>query len=66
MMNIVTFDSLSAHNYITNHKQNKITRKEQNRINKQAQRDKLIAKYGDEEYRKMHAKQIAENRKKHG
>ena len=50
-------------------KGNKLTsevRKEQNRINKQTQRDKLIAKYGNEEYRKMHAKQIAENRKKHG
>ena len=41
-------------------------RKEQNRINKQSQRDRLIAKYGDEEYRKMHAKQIAENRRKRG
>lgn len=41
-------------------------RKEQNRINKQALRDRLIAKYGDEEYRKMHAKQIAENRRKRG
>ena len=50
-------------------KGNKLTsevRKEQNRINKQVQRDKLIAKYGNEEYRKNHAKQIAENRKKHG
>ena len=41
-------------------------RKEQNRINKQAQRDRLIAKYGDEEYKRMHAKQIAENRRKNG
>jgi len=41
-------------------------RKEQHRINKQAQRERLIAKYGDEEYRKMHAKQIAENRRKRG
>lgn len=50
-------------------KGNKLTsevRKEQNRINKQAQRERLIAKYGNEEYRKNHAKQIAENRKKHG
>jgi hypothetical protein len=41
-------------------------RKEQNRMNKQAQRDRLIAKYGDEEYKRMHAKQIAENRRKNG
>jgi len=50
-------------------KGNKLTsevRKEQNRINKQTQRERLIAKYGNEEYRKNHAKQIAENRKKHG
>jgi hypothetical protein len=34
------------------------------RIRKQEQRKKLVEKYGDEEYRKMHAQQIAENRKK--
>ena len=39
-------------------------RKEQNRVNKEKQRQRLIAKYGDEEYKRNHAKQIAENRKK--
>ena len=39
-------------------------RKEQNRVNKEKQRQQLKAKYGDEEYKRNHAKQIAENRKK--
>jgi hypothetical protein len=38
--------------------------RENARIRKQAQRKRLLEKYGDEEYRKIHAKQIAENRKK--
>jgi hypothetical protein len=39
-------------------------RKEKNRLYKQRQRERLIAKYGDEEYKKMRAKEIAENRRK--
>jgi hypothetical protein len=39
--------------------------KERNRIKKQRQRERLIAKYGNEEYKKMRAKEIAENRRKH-
>ena len=38
--------------------------KHNNRIRKQKQRDSLKERYGNEEYNKMHAKQIAENRKK--
>lgn len=37
--------------------------RENARIRKQAQRKRLVEKYGDAEYRKIHAKQIAENRK---
>jgi hypothetical protein len=40
--------------------------KERNRIKKQRQRERLIAKYGNEEYKKMRAKEIAENRRKNG
>jgi hypothetical protein len=35
-------------------------------LRKQKQRDELRKKYGDEEYRKMHAKEIAENRRNRG
>jgi hypothetical protein len=48
-------------------KGNKITQdqlKEKARLRKQKQRDEVRKKYGDEEYRKMHAKEIAENRRK--
>ena len=48
-------------------KGNKLTdeqKREKERIRKQAQRDALRKKYGDEEYKKLHAKQIAEQRKK--
>jgi hypothetical protein len=38
--------------------------RENARIRKQEQRKRMVEKYGDEEYRKMHAKQVAENRKK--
>ena len=38
--------------------------KEACRLRKQKQRDELQAKYGDEEYKKNHAKQIAEARLK--
>ena len=38
--------------------------KEAARLRKQKQREKLKEKYGDEEYKKMRAKEIAENRKK--
>ena len=38
--------------------------KEKRRIQKQAQREALRKKYGDEEYKKIHAKKIAEQRKK--
>jgi hypothetical protein len=47
-------------------KGNKLTQeqiKEKARLRKQKQRDELRKKYGDEEYRKMHAKEIAENRR---
>ena len=47
-------------------KGNKMTaeeKKEKERIRKQAQRDALRKKYGDEEYKKIHAKKIAEQRK---
>jgi hypothetical protein len=50
-------------------KGNKLTQeqlKEKARLRKQKQRDELRNKYGDEEYRKMHAKEIAENRRKRG
>ena len=40
--------------------------KERNRIKKQRQRERLIAKYGNQEYNKMRAKEIAENRRKNG
>jgi hypothetical protein len=46
---------------------NKMTqeqKREKERIRKQAQRDALRKKYGDEEYKKLHAKKIAEQRKK--
>lgn len=48
-------------------KGNKLTleeKKEKNRIRRQKQRDALRKKYGDEEYKKLHAKQIAEQRMK--
>ena len=48
-------------------KGNKLTndqKREKERIRKKAQRDALRKKYGDEEYKKLHAKQIAEQRKK--
>jgi len=38
--------------------------REANRIYKEKQREKLRERYGDEEYKLMHAKQIAENRRK--
>ncbi len=38
--------------------------REKERIRKQAQHDALRKKYGDEEYKKIHAKKIAEKRKK--
>ena len=50
-------------------KGNKLTQevlKEKARLRKQKQRDELRKKYGDEEYKKMHAKEIAENRRKRG
>jgi len=50
-------------------KGNKLTQeqlKEKARLRKQKQRDELRNKYGDEEYRKMHAKEIAENRRNRG
>ena len=40
--------------------------KEKNRIKKQRQRERLIDKYGNEEYKKMRAKEIAEHRRKNG
>lgn len=46
---------------------NKMTqeqKREKERIRKQAQRDALRKKYGDEEYKKLHAKKMAEQRKK--
>jgi hypothetical protein len=48
-------------------KGNKLTpeeKKEKDKCRKQAQRDALRKKYGDEEYKKLHAKKIAEQRKK--
>jgi len=39
-------------------------KKEAARLRKQKQREKLKEKYGDEEYKKMRAKEIADNRKK--
>ena len=39
-------------------------KKEKERIRKNTQRDKLRDKYGDEEYKKLHAKKIADQRKK--
>ena len=48
-------------------KGNKLTfeqKRERERVRKQAQRTALREKYGDEEYKKLHAKQIAEQRKK--
>ena len=49
---------------IKGHKLNPEEIKHNNRIRKQAQRELLKERYGNEEYNKMHAKQIAENRKK--
>ena len=37
---------------------------EKDKCRKKAQRDALRKKYGDEEYKKLHAKKIAEQRKK--
>ena len=34
------------------------------RVRKQEQRKRMVEKYGDEEYKKIHAQQIAENRRK--
>jgi len=48
-------------------KGNKLTKeqiKEKAKLRKQKQRDALRDKYGDELYRQMRAKEIAENRKK--
>jgi hypothetical protein len=45
---------------------NKITqeqKREKQRIRKQTQRDALRKKYGDEEYKKLHAKKMADQRK---
>jgi hypothetical protein len=39
-------------------------KREAARLRKQQQRKRLVEKYGDEEYKKMHAQQIAENRRK--
>jgi len=41
-------------------------RKEKNRLYKKRQRERLVAKYGDEEYKRMRAKEIAEHRRKNG
>lgn len=46
---------------------NKLTveqKRERERIRKQAQREALRKRYGDEEYKKVHALKIAEQRKK--
>jgi hypothetical protein len=48
-------------------KGNKLTleeKKEKERSRKQSQRDALRKKYGDEEYKKLHAKKISDQRKK--
>lgn len=45
-------------------KQTDDERKENARLRKQKQRENMREKYGDEEYKKMRAKEIAENRKK--
>ena len=49
---------------IKGHKLNPEEIKHNNRIRKQKQRELLKEHYGNEEYNKIHAKQIAENRKK--
>jgi len=47
-----------------NNKMTQEQKREKERIRKQAQRDALRKKYGDEEYKKLHAKKMAEQRKK--
>ena len=49
---------------VPSNKMTKEQKREKERIRKQAQRDALRKKYGDEEYKKLHAKKIAEQRKK--
>jgi hypothetical protein len=49
---------------VAGNKMSKEQKREKERIRKQAQRDALRNKYGDEEYKKLHAKKIAEQRKK--
>jgi hypothetical protein len=47
--------------------ENKLTeeeKREKNRLKKQKRREKLREKYGDEEYKKMRAKELADHRKK--
>jgi len=49
---------------IPSNKMSKEQKREKERIRKQSQRDALRNKYGDEEYKKIHAKKIADQRKK--
>ena len=49
---------------VTGNKMTKEQKREKERVRKQSQRDALRNKYGDEEYKKLHAKKIAEQRKK--
>jgi hypothetical protein len=49
---------------VPSNKMTKEQKRERERIRKQVQRHALRNKYGDEEYKKLHAKKIAEQRKK--
>ena len=42
----------------------RVNKRERERIRKQKQREELRKKYGDEEYKKIHAKNIADQRNK--
>ena len=68
--NSKSFEQKNAENTIINARQANIHKKdankikEQSRIRKEKQRERQREKYGDEEYKKMRAAEIAENRRK--
>lgn len=57
-------DNFQNNSIVVSNKKSQEQLKEERRIRKQKQREKLRAKYGDEEYRRIRAQEISTNRAK--
>jgi hypothetical protein len=57
-------DNQEIRTIVKGNKLNPEEKKEKERVRKQKQRESLRARYGDEEYKRLHAIKIAEQRKK--